>query len=260
MGESHEHYYDDVDIYDYDKTITSHPLMDQLKAGVVAAVLAARGIQRTHIIEVGAGSGQMTRVLLGFPYFSVLALDKDPHAAKFFADHPELNEVEFISSDVFDFQPDRKMDVVVCVGFFHHMPKARRPSFIKKLLSIAPVVVIGDEFLAGYSNAVERTFNCARWYEWVISESSRRGLEILVRLETAFMEHDLLADGADEGDFKESLELLRDDVGRAGARIVSTVEFGDRDRLGGGMAVVTVVPSKKGVGPWDQHAITPGYV
>jgi hypothetical protein len=238
MGEPH--YYDDVDIYEYDKTITSHPLMDQLKSGVVAAVLAVRGMQPSRLIDVGTGSGQMTRVLIGFPFFSVLALDKDPHAERFFADHPELQEVEFICSDVFDFRPDVVLDAVICVGFFHHIPKARRPEFISMLLRIAPLLIIGDEFLAPYASPGERTANCGRWYDWVITESRRRGLEALARLETTFKEHDLLANGADEGDFKEDIDRLRADVAVTGARITSVLEYGDWKHMGGGMAVVTI--------------------
>src|SRR4051794_1247695 len=81
-------YFSEVDIYAYDRTVVAHPLMDQLRGGVLAALVAIGGDRPTRVVDVGAGSGQMTRMLLALPWVEVIAIDSDAQAAQFFADHP----------------------------------------------------------------------------------------------------------------------------------------------------------------------------
>lgn len=233
-------YFSEVDIFVYDRTVVAHPLMDQLRGGVVAALVMIRGDRPTRVVDVGAGSGQITRILLAFPWIEVTALDSDSQAACFFRAHPELERVPFIQEDVMNFAPTDRFDVAVCVGVFHHIPKDQRPAFLSKMLSLADHVIVADEFLSSYGSQDERETVCRSWYDWVIGESRRRGLDELANLEISFKDHDVHARGGDTGDFKESLEHFKYDTDRAGARIISTLAYGDWAVTGGGMGVLTI--------------------
>lgn len=240
MAPADASYFSEIDIFAYDRTVVAHPLMDQLRGGVLAAVARLHGVHPARIVDVGAGSGQMTRMLLGFPWLEVTALDCDDHARQFFSSHPEMSAVPFLHLNVMDLQPGPKFDVAVCVGVFHHVPKRHRSAFLKKLLGVATTAVVADEFLADYATAHEREVLCRRWYEWVIAESSRRGIDELARLETSFMSHDIDARGDDAGDFKESLSHFRENALDAGAKVISELVYGDWTMTGGGMGVLTI--------------------
>jgi len=237
------HYYEYTIIDADDQTIASHPLIDACNGSIAYRLLEHLGMpcEGKTVLDVGAGTGQVSRLLKGFPGLIIEACDIDPEAKKYFLANPELNGVRLLRLDIVEEVISKNYDAAICRGVYHHIPKAKRPRFLKNLCDHARIVIIADEGIREYSNETERVRNCENWYGYVIGEAKRRGLDRLAEIESNFLAHERLATADDGGDFKESPSHLIDDAKQVGLSPVSMDRLGPWVEKGGGFFTATFV-------------------
>lgn len=249
-GSGEEHYlsyheYAEISPDEQDQAIACHPLIDACNGSIAYRLVEHLGIPCAGkiVLDAGAGTGQVTRLLKGWPGLIVEACDLDPESEKYFSSHPELRDVPFIRLNLLTDGFPRRYDAIVCRGVYHHIPKSKRPEFIKALTDNADTVVIADEGIREYKTQEERIRNCDGWYRFVIAEADRRGVPNLARIERTFWRHEQLNTADDGGDFKESPSHLIEDAKRVGLSPTSLDRIGPWKKAGGGFFTATFTRS-----------------
>lgn len=237
------HDYAEIDPEDQDQAIACHSFIDACNGSIAYRLMEHLGTPCAGkvVLDAGAGTGQVTRFLQGFPGLKVEACDIDPLSARFFRNHPELKHVPFNLMDILHDELPRRYHAIACRGVYHHIAKAKRPAFLKALCDHADIVIIADEGIQEYASNHERLFNCDRWYRYVIGEARRRGLDRLAEIETRFLEHEKLNTADDGGDFKESPSHLIEDARAVGLEPSSLDRIGPWQEAGGGFYTATFV-------------------
>src|SRR5258708_15194099 len=195
-------YYERTSIDIDDQTMALHPIIDACDGSIAYRLLEHIGfpcIGKT-ILDVGAGTGQMCRLLRGFPGVVVEACDLDPQSEALFRQSPELKPMTFHRVDILSQSFSRPYDAAVARGVYHHIAKSDRHRFLKTLTDLAPIVIIADEGIREYSSEDERLRNCETWYGYVIGEARRRKIESLALIETEYLKHEQLGNADDGGD------------------------------------------------------------
>lgn len=239
-------YYDEHTIISNDdQTIACHPYVDQCNSLIIYKLLEYIGIpcKDRVILEVGTGTGQMTRILLGIPGLLVEACDIDSKVEDFFKANPETKGVRFYTKNAISDDFPRHYDAIICRGVYHHIPKSKRSQFISNLCKYAKVVIIADEAIKEYNTAEEREKHLNSWYGYVINEAKRRNLLKLAEAETNFLNHEKLDTADDGGDFKESPNHFLNDAKKVNLNPVSFDKIGDYEKNKGGFFVATFLSS-----------------
>jgi SAM-dependent methyltransferase len=235
------HYYEYVSIDADDQTIALHPLIDACNASIAYRLLEHLGIpcEGKTALDLGAGTGQVSRFLKGIPGLLVEACDVDPQSQHYFRSHPELKDVPFHVLDVLESELPKRYDAVVCRGLYHHFPKGKRPKFLKLMSEYTQILIIADEGIREYASEAERVRNCEMWYGYVIGEAKRRGIPRLADMEAGFLEHERFATADDGLDFKESPSHLLEDARAVGLKPLSIDRQGPWQEKGGGFFTAT---------------------
>lgn len=243
------HEYANIEANEQDQLIARHILIDACNGSIAYRLLEHLGTpcDGKLVLDAGAGTGQVTRLLRGFPGLLVEACDLDPESEKFFHAHPELKDVPFALVDLLVDELPKRYDAIVCRGVYHHIPKSKRPAFLKALWDHADVVVLADEGILEYKDSDERLRNCDSWYRYVTGEAKRRGITQLANIETSFWAHERLNTADDGGDFKESPSHLVDDARLVNIAPTSIDRLGPWEVARGGFFTATFARRRRGL-------------
>jgi SAM-dependent methyltransferase len=225
---------------DDDHAILCHPYMLMSNGTLVYRLLEYLRIpcDGKTVLDLGAGTGQATRLLKAIPGLRVEACDIDPSSERFFREHAELRDVPFFQLDFLTQDIPKHYDAIICRGVYHHVPKRLRSTFLRQIYDHSSVAIIVDEGILEYSTIQEREAHCDSWYGHIVREAERQRLHYLARAETEFWKHERLNSADDGGDFKESPSHLIVDAEAAGLAPVSLDRYGPW-HLGGGFFTVT---------------------
>ncbi|MBS0203959.1 MAG: class I SAM-dependent methyltransferase [Planctomycetes bacterium] len=218
-----------------DHALLCHPYMLACNASIVFHLTAhLRLPRRATVLDLGAGTGQVCRLLAGVPGLSLEACDFDSLSQQFFRAHPELRQIPFHLLNVLEQPLPKKYDAIVARGVYHHIPKTLRPSFLRVLWENSRVVIIADEGISEYRTLEERSTHLSAWYGYVIGEAEREGLTHLAASERRYWKHEALNTADDGGDLKESPTDLLVDAREAGLQPPSIERYGPwTDKHGG---------------------------
>ena len=237
------HYSEYVDLFKYDEGISCHPYIDACNSSIIFRLLEAVGLDGSpkKVLDAGAGSGQVVRLLQGIPFLKVDACDIDTEAKKFFKDNPETAEIPYYDWDIVNDKFDKYYDAIIIRGVYHHIAKKDRAKMLANLCNHAKVVINADEGILEYSSQTERLQHCDVWYGYVIGEAKRRKLSGLAEMETEYLGHEKLNTADDGGDYKESPTDLVSDAKQVGLQVPIIDRLGKWDKHKGGFytAVIT---------------------
>jgi SAM-dependent methyltransferase len=201
--------------------------------------LGSEGNPKT-VLDAGAGSGQVVRLLRGIPFLEIDACDIDAEAKQFFEDNPETADVPYYQWDIVEDKFNKQYDAIVIRGVYHHIPKAERASMLSNLCSQTTVLINADEGILEYSSPAERLAHCEEWYGYVIHEARRRKLTELAEMECENLRHEHLNTADDGGDYKESPTHLIEDATNAGLKVLTLDRLGKWNELKGGFYTAVI--------------------
>jgi len=207
------HYSEYVDLFKYDEGISCHPYIDACNASIIYRLLEAIGLDGNpkKVLDAGAGSGQVVRLLQGIPFLQIDACDIDTEAKRFFKDNPETANVPYYDWDIVNDTFDKYYDAIIIRGVYHHISKSDRAKMLENLCRQAKIVINADEGILEYDTPEQRLQHCDVWYGYVIGEAKRRKLSGLAEMEIEYLGHEKLNTADDGGDYKESpAELIKD--------------------------------------------------
>jgi len=230
------YYSEYVDLFKYDVGISCHPYIDACNASIIYRLLETIGLDGSpkKVLDAGAGSGQVVRLLQGIPFLQIDACDIDPEAKKFFKDNPETIDVPYYDWDIANDSFGKYYDAIIIRGVYHHIPKSDRSKVLENLCRQAKVVINADEGILEYSTPEQRLQHCDVWYGYVINEAKRRGLKGLIEMEMDYWEHEKLNTADDGGDYKESPAEMIKDAEQIGLKVPILDRFGNwRENKGG---------------------------
>src|SRR5260370_42281749 len=124
-------YYEHTSIDIDDQTIALHPIIDACDGSIAYRLLEHIGfpcIGKT-ILDVGAGTGQMCRLLRGFPGVVVEACDLDPQSEALFRQSPELKPIPFNRVDILSRSFSRPYHPALAGGDDYHFATHTTPAF-----------------------------------------------------------------------------------------------------------------------------------
>jgi len=237
----------EIDLYEYDETIASHPFIDACNASILYTLLQHLGTSCSgkRVLDAGSGTGQVSRLLQGIPGLNVEACDCDKSYESFFRSHPELSDIRFIHHDLLNGPMSMKFDAVVCRGVYHHIPKLQRHIFLKNLSDMSNCVIVADEALLEYADNDQRLLHCDKWYSYVIQEARRRKVYNLVKMESIFWTNEYLNSADDGGDFKESPSHFLDDASKVNLRAKTLQRYGPWGKACGGFFTAALICNPK---------------
>ncbi|MCB9034589.1 MAG: class I SAM-dependent methyltransferase [Chitinophagales bacterium] len=156
------HYSEYVNLFKYDEGISCHPYIDACNSSIIFRLLENIGIdyKPKKVLDAGAGSGQVSRLLQGIPNLEIDACDIDPEAKKFFKDNPETANIPYYDWDIINDTFDKHYDAIIIRGVYHHIPKSQRSKLLANLCRQAKVVINADEGILEYKNEEERLEHC----------------------------------------------------------------------------------------------------
>jgi SAM-dependent methyltransferase len=236
------HYSEYVDLFKYDEGISSHPYIDACNASIFYRLLEAIGIdgKTKRVLDAGAGSGQVTRLLQGIPFLEIDACDIDLGAKKFFLDNPETANIPYHEWDIVNDKFDKHYDAIIIRGVYHHIPKSQRPVLLANLSKQSDTLINADEGILEYSNQSQRIEHCDKWYGYVIGEAKRRKLSGLVQMENEYLQHEKLNTADDGGDYKESPSDFIADANQAGLKVTTIDRLGNWEKHKGGFYTTVI--------------------
>lgn len=236
------HYSEYVNLFKYDKGISCHPFIDACNSSIIYRLIENIGFDKRpkKILDAGAGTGQVSRLLQGIPNLEIDACDIDPEAKRFFKDNPETSNINFYDWDIINDKFDKYYDVIIIRGVYHHIPKSQRKKLIENLCRQAKLVINADEGILDYKDEKERLKYCKVWYGYVINEAKRRLLQGLFEMETEYFEHEKLNTADDGGDLKESPTVFKQEVENSKAKVISEDYIGDWNKLKGGFYTIAI--------------------
>lgn len=236
------HYSEYVNLFKYDEGISCHPYIDACNSSIIYRLLESIGFDKRHkkVLDAGAGSGQVCRLLQGIPNLEIDACDIDPEANQFFKDNPETAHIPYYNWDIVNGTFDKYYDAIIIRGVYHHIPKSHRVKLLSNLCRQAKIVINADEGILEYKNEEQRLEHCRVWYGYVIEEAKRRYLQGLVEMETEYFEHEKLNTADDGGDLKESPQVFLNEVECAGLKILNQDILGNWNELKGGFYTITI--------------------
>lgn len=235
------HYSEYVNLFKYDEGISCHPYIDACNSSIIYRLLESIGFddKPKRVLDAGAGSGQVSRLLQGIPNLEIDACDIDPEAKKFFKDNPETAHIPYYDWDIVNETFDKYYDAIIIRGVYHHIPKSQRAKLLSNLCRQAKIVINADEGILEYKDEEERLEHCKVWYGYVINEAKRRLLQGLMEMETEYFEHEKLNTADDGGDLKESPQIFINEAEKAGLKIISKDILGNWNKLKGGFYTIT---------------------
>lgn len=193
-----------IDALDYSQGLAEHPDIPQSDAGIMRIICeqAKKGVEKFNVLDLGCGPGRLTQPIAQElekynRVAEVVGLDVSEDFISFarqYRAHPNASylQVDFLNHEF----GERRFDVVLMQGLFHHVPLEKRGEWLarcKDLLSEKGRIIIGDEFVPDYISEEDRVLNVVGLYAYVIASALRANHQSLADIESKNMVDDISA-------------------------------------------------------------------
>lgn len=92
-----------------------------------------------RILDAGSGGGDMLRQVAKHfaatgsekQNLELIGIDLNPWSKKSAEQHPFLPQIEYHTANIFRFEPERKIDLIICSLFTHHLSDAQLVEFLR---------------------------------------------------------------------------------------------------------------------------------
>lgn len=203
----------------YNRLMEQHRYIPEADRYIVSLVraLARRQSEPMRVLEIGCGPARLLRKFDKVRNINLVGLDHDQNfvtAGERIIEH-QGGRATIICDDISTHRADKQYDIVVSQGMHHHIPKDDVPPYlenVRQFLAPGGRYIIGDEFLAPYSNAQDRQIVAILWYSHIIASALSKKQSLLATEETKTLLDDL-AMGEDNPKSQEQIDAVLNAVG-----------------------------------------------
>ncbi len=223
---------------EYDIAIHHHPFFKEMKVRIFEFA-KQNMVRNPRIMEYGAGTGNLTEMLVNLNYGYLLVTDND---------QPCLN---YIKNKIGDSQRRRfkllditkkpsnggDFDAIVSCATDHHIPYNQKTKYLSMILSqLRPggYFIVGEELLNEYYDEASRIKALMDYHGIIIQKSIEEG-----HFETAKCETMALRNGIDKFDeYKISKRQYLENIKKSGFKLVLAEKIGPKDEKDHGVYVI----------------------
>lgn len=227
-----------IDVLKYDKYERQHPYYMEMMSKMLELIQRSSRPSNhgLRILELGAGTGIFTTMLLQLPSVHVTALEIDWACFHLLRQNVESVEseikkrgssYELLNNDSRSTNPDGTFDFIVSAFADHHIyPLDKKLYFrnVKRNLQANATFIVGDEFLPEYdiANETDRRNALNAYHNYIVSLALAAGHSKLIELEEEARTSGLTSKGDYKLSYTHYEKLLLD----AGLQITGTHKIG----------------------------------
>ncbi len=223
-----------IDLELYHKVERSHPFYMEMVSGIHDQIRELySGKDHVKSLEIGAGTGLLTELLLIHPNLVIDALEIDAKCCKILSKHVG-ERVNCICGDAVTYHKEGAYDLVISCFAHDHIVFDRSVEFvcnIRKNLKKGGFYVMGGEILPFYSTETERIEALYKFHGFVINQALREGNFKLAQVEINALESGIKM----IGDFKRHEDLFEEEMLSTDFELKAKIKVGpqDVDNIGG---------------------------
>ena len=213
----------------YHRVEESHPfyrdMIDEISTQI--SRLCSTG-KKYRILELGAGTGLLTKKLIGFPFLDVHALEIDADCCEILRNNINSENLNIIQGDAVVYCRNNYFDIVISSFAHDHIHYEKANSFARNIeqnLRGGGVYIMGGEIIPSYSTMEERKEALYKYHCYIINKALLDG-----NFDVAQIEIQALMSGLEmKGDFKRHEDMFEDEMASTDLTLVSKKKIGPGD-------------------------------
>jgi len=228
-----------IDLELYHEVEKTHPFYVEMVIEILEHIrrYTKNKKEKLRLLEFGAGTGILTKELLGLPNLEIDALEIDQECCKSLRNHIGHYGCNIIQSDIITYSKKNHYDLIVSSFAHDHISYENSAELVKNLkrnLKKGGAYIMGGEILPLFSNKEERQEALYRYHGFIINKALRdRNFRV------AQIEINALKSGLDYmGDYKRHISMFEEEV----------------------LSASFMIKHKKKIGPTDIHDVGGVYV
>ncbi|MBP98410.1 hypothetical protein CMK18_20875 [Candidatus Poribacteria bacterium] len=217
-----------VDLELYHKVEESHPFYIEMTTNMIKRIISyASKFKVCKVLEIGCGTGLMTKKILEIPNVEITAIDYDENCCRLLRKYLQDSRLRTICADAVTFSNGTQFDICISTFAHDHIQLSRRELFVKNICSSLKhggVYIMGGEFLPSYDehNSIEWQKSLYDYHLFIINKALKEEC-----FEMAQIEIQALKSGLHKiGDFKVSEELFEKEMKSSSLIMVDKIKLG----------------------------------
>ncbi|UCB56972.1 MAG: class I SAM-dependent methyltransferase [Candidatus Omnitrophota bacterium] len=225
-----------IDLELYHEVEKTHPFYVEMIDEILSQInkFSQNKEGRLKILEFGAGTGILTKELLGIPSLQVDALEIDQECCKSLNKHISSNGCNIIQGDIVTYCKENYYDLIVS-SFAHdhisHEKSTKLAENIKRNLKKGGVYIMGGEILPPFSTKEQQREALYKYHGYIINKALKDE-----NFRVAQIEINALKSGLEYiGDFKRHVSMFEEEISSAALKIRFRKKIGPHevDDVGG---------------------------
>jgi len=223
----------------YHRVESTHPFYGEMIEAIHKQITRFGKGRKIKILELGAGTGLLTRELLKHKNVQIDAIELDQECCEAHEKYITDARCQCICDNAVTFCQNGAYDIVVSAFAHDHIAGNLRVPFSKNIkanLKPGGVYVMGGEILPFFSNEEERKEALYTYHCYIIEKALRDK-----HFEVAQIEINALKSGLEKlGDFKRHEGMFEEEMASSGLRLETKEKIGPLDLKGVGGVFVYV--------------------
>ena len=215
-----------IDLNKYHSLELTHPFYREMLGEIVRQI--KKYPNKTKILEIGAGTGILTKFLCQLNNIQVTALEPDKFCFSLLKNYLKSNNnLSYRQDSGINFTGPEKFNIAVSSFAHHHIPYEKRFEFTKNIhsnLSENGLYIVGDELINHFKNNKELKTQLFRYHLYIMGKAISENNPKLAELELESLRSGL--NGI--GDFKRSEKMLEEEMTQAGFILKKKIKIGPK--------------------------------